>query len=119
MKLQKDDHILALNLPSNSGSSKQPEAAQPPVPPQPLSEIEMLNHPTYIRQSASLIRQALEEGCDVLQLPNGDIVTTMVKTVVTQYIWKDGKLVEVKAKPAKRAKKKQFPKWQDRILVAA
>ncbi|HEU5047977.1 MAG TPA: DUF2671 domain-containing protein [Rickettsiales bacterium] len=118
MKPHKEDHILALNLSANSGSGKQPEHVKTPVPSKMMSEIEMLNHPAYIRQSAQLIKQALDEGCDVLQLPNGDIVTTMTKTVVTQYIWKDGRLVEVKAKP-KRARKKQLPKWQDRILVAA
>ncbi len=44
----------------------------------------------YLRQSSALINDALQKGFDVLQLPNGDIVTTGTKTIVYQYQW-DGK----------------------------
>ena len=39
----------------------------------------MMNDPNYLRQSSSLINEALQKGFDVLQLANGDIVTTGTK----------------------------------------
>lgn len=58
----------------------------------------------YLRQSSSLIQDALQKGFDVLQLANGDIVTTGTKTVVYQYKWDDekGKLVRSKQPDANR-----------------
>lgn len=52
----------------------------------------------YLRQSSSLINDALQKGFDVLQLANGDIVTTGTKVVVYQYSWDEtkGKLVRTK-----------------------
>lgn len=55
--------------------------------------------PRYLRQSSSLIQEALQKGFDVLQLANGDIVTTGTKTVVYQYSWDTGKGKLVKSKP--------------------
>jgi Protein of unknown function (DUF2671) len=57
----------------------------------------------YLRQSSSLINDALQKGFDVLQLADGDIVMTGVKTVVYQYTWDEtkGKLVRVKAASSK------------------
>ncbi len=54
----------------------------------------------YLRQSSSLIQDALQKGFDVLQLANGDIVTTGTKTVVYQYTWDNekGKLTKAKGK---------------------
>lgn len=65
--------------------------------------------PRYLRQSSSLIQDALQKGFDVLQLANGDIVMTGTKTVVYQYIWDEdaGKLV--KAKSERKAKKLSAP----------
>lgn len=58
----------------------------------------MMLDPRYLRQSSSLIQDALQKGFDVLQLSNGDIVTTGTKTVVYQYSWDEnkGKLVKKK-----------------------
>ena len=53
----------------------------------------------YLRQSSSLIQDALQKGFDVLQLANGDIVTTGTKTVVYQYTWEKEKGKLVKTKP--------------------
>jgi hypothetical protein len=66
---------------------------------------DMMSDPRYLRQSSSLINEALQKGFDVLQLANGDIVTTGTKTVVYQYTWdlEKGKLV--KAKSESSAKK--------------
>lgn len=49
----------------------------------------------YIRESCALIAKALKNGCDIIQMPNGEIVITELKAVTIQYIWDDekGKLV--------------------------
>jgi Protein of unknown function (DUF2671) len=61
----------------------------------------------YLRQSSSLIQDALQKGFDVLQLANGDIVTTGTKTVVYQYAWDNDKGKLVKTKP--KAERKVAP----------
>lgn len=48
---------------------------------------ELMANPEYLRHSSSIINEALKEGFDVLQLPNGDIVTTGTKTIVNTYVW--------------------------------
>lgn len=65
----------------------------------------MMLDPRYLRQSSSLIQDALQKGFDVLQLANGDIVTTGTKTVVYQYTWDETKGKLTKAKPEKKARK--------------
>ena len=67
------------------------------------SELKVMTDARYLRQSASLIGEALQKGFDVLQLANGDIVTTGTKTVVYTYTWDEekGKLVRVKGKARK------------------
>lgn len=59
---------------------------------------DMMLDPRYLRQSSALINEALQKGFDVLQLADGDIVTTGTKTVVYQYKWdpEKGKLVKTK-----------------------
>ena len=72
---------------------------------------DLMANPEYLRHSSSVINEALKEGFDVLQLPNGDIVTTGTKTIVNTFTWdaSKGKLTKAKAgsdKPrAKRASK--------------
>lgn len=65
---------------------------------------DLMTNPHYLRQSHILVTDALKKGYDVLQLENGDIVTTGTKTIVTQYTWSqdDGKLVRVKAAAKKK-----------------
>lgn len=65
----------------------------------------MMLDPRYLRQSSSLIQDALQKGFDVLQLANGDIVTTGTKTVVHQYTWDESKGKLMKAKPDKKARR--------------
>ena len=67
----------------------------------------MLN-PEYLRHSSTVISEALQQGFDVLQLDNGDIVTTGTKIVVTQYRWdaKKGKMRKLTAKERKEEEKK-------------
>lgn len=65
----------------------------------------------YLRQSSALINEALQKGFDVLQLANGDIVTTGTKTIVNTYAWDLGKGKLVKSKAAeKRARKSKDEK---------
>jgi len=72
-------------------TSKKNADAEPEV-------MNMMLDARYLRQSSSLIQDALQKGFDVLQLANGDIVTTGTKTVVYQYAWdiEKGKLVKTK-----------------------
>lgn len=67
--------------------------------------VNVMSDARYLRQSSSLVQEALQKGFDVLQLANGDIVTTGTKTVVSQYIWDDakGKLVKSKSGKPKRS----------------
>ncbi len=58
-----------------------------------------MSSPSYLRQSSALINEALKTGFDVLQLANGDIVTTGTKTIVNKYIWDPVKGKLIKSKP--------------------
>ncbi len=70
---------------------------------------DMMTDPRYLRQSSSLINEALQKGFDVLQLANGDIVTTGTKTVVYQYTWDAEKGKLVRAKSESSLKKSRRP----------
>jgi hypothetical protein len=50
-------------------------------------EQELLTNPEYIKQSHSIITSFLKEGCDAVQMPNGDIIIREQKTVATRYGW--------------------------------
>ncbi len=67
------------------------------------NELAVMSDARYLRQSAALISDALQKGFDVLQMANGDVITTGTKTVVYTYTWDDdkGKLVRAKAKSKK------------------
>ena len=72
---------------------------------------ELMTDADYLRQSSALINEALQKGFDVLQLANGDIVTTGTKTIVNTYSWDQQKNKLIKAKAAEnkaRAKKDEF-----------
>jgi hypothetical protein len=45
----------------------------------------------YICGSTSLIVESLQKGLDVAQLPSGEVITTEIKTVNTQYRWDSNK----------------------------
>lgn len=74
--------------------------------PSDVALTDMMSDPRYLRQSSALINEALQKGFDVLQLANGDIVMTGVKTVVYQYGWdgEKGKLIRTKATSKKGRK---------------
>ncbi|MCB2081329.1 MAG: DUF2671 domain-containing protein [Hyphomicrobiales bacterium] len=72
------------------------------------SGIELMQDAEYLRKSSSIITDALQKGFDVLQLENGDIITTGTKTVVYQYRWdtKNQKMVKMTAKERRDAEKR-------------
>lgn len=76
------------------------------------ADMNVMTDATYLRQSSALINDALQKGFDVLQLADGDIVMTGVKTVVYQYTWDEDKkkLVRTKAKTAKKRTALAAPK---------
>ena len=80
--------------------------AKDPYEPEPAIT-NMMMDARYLRQSSSLIQDALQKGFDVLQLANGDIVTTGTKTIVYQYSWDEdrGKLMRIKPDSSKKAKR--------------
>jgi hypothetical protein len=75
----------------------------------------MMLDPRYLRQSSALIQDALQKGFDVLQLANGDIVTTGTKTVVYQYAWDEekGKLVKTKPEAGRKARRASVNEEED------
>ncbi len=78
------------------------------MPNEPESAItDMMMDPRYLRQSSTLIQDALQKGFDVLQLANGDIVTTGTKTIIYQYTWDEEKGKLVRAKTEKKAKRSE------------
>ncbi len=75
-------------------------------------ESDVMTDANYLRQSSTLINDALQKGFDVLQLADGDIVMTGVKTVVYQYTWDESKkkLVRTKSKTVKKRTALSAPK---------
>lgn len=59
----------------------------------------------YICKSGALITDALKRGSDVMQLPNGDILITELKTITWHYTWDSEKGVLTRAQ-AGRARRK-------------
>ncbi len=107
-KLQEDERIMAYNqklLSKFNLNSKMLEGGEE------SSEADMMSDPSYLRQSSALINDALQKGFDILQLANGDIVMTGVKTVVYQYSWDEskGKLVRSKFKSSKKRTTNAMP----------
>jgi hypothetical protein len=51
------------------------------------NEKDVLTDMRYIRKSGALITDALQKGCDVMQMPNGDVVVTETRTISVVYSW--------------------------------
>lgn len=70
---------------------------------------DLMANPEYLRHSSTIINDALKEGFDVLQLPNGDIVTTGTKIITNTYRWDaaKGKLSRARSTPEKSSRAKQ------------
>lgn len=58
-------------------------------------EVNIMTDMRYISKSCALITESLQKGCDVMQMPNGDIIVSELKTVTFNYTWdmKKGKLM--------------------------
>ncbi len=67
---------------------------------------DLMANPEYLRHSSSIINDALKDGFDVLQLPNGDIVTTGTKIITNTYGWDAAKSKLVKARAANEKPRK-------------
>lgn len=65
-----------------------------PIATEGLQSGDLMLDARYIKSSSQLIADALSKGFDVLQMSNGEIVTTGTKTVVYKYTWDEvsGKL---------------------------
>jgi hypothetical protein len=57
---------------------------------------DIVEDPAYICKSCALITEALQRGGDVMQLPNGDVIITELKTVTFHYNWNAAKEKMVK-----------------------
>lgn len=83
-------------------------------------EKDLMSDVRYVCKSCSLITESLQKGCDVMQMPNGDIIVTELKTVVFQYTWDDkkGKLVRNQAnnKTRKRKTKELSKEYEEESL---
>lgn len=71
------------------------------------AEGDPMHNPEYLRKSSKLISESLQGGLDVLQLQNGDIVTTGTKIIVTKYRWDEAeqKMVKISAKEEAKLEK--------------
>jgi hypothetical protein len=61
----------------------------------------------YIRKSTNLVNEALNKGADIMQLANGDILITEVKTVTYKYIWNKAENKFERATSGSKAKKRK------------
>lgn len=52
---------------------------------------DILTNLEYICKSTKLITEALRNGCDIAQLPNGDVMITETKVVHMYYTWDKSK----------------------------
>lgn len=79
---------------------------------------DLMANPEYLRHSSSIINEALKDGFDVLQLPNGDIVTTGTRIITNTYVWDQSKAKLMKArapsdKPRARKAKTKITEDED------
>ncbi len=74
---------------------------------------ELMANPEYLRYSSSIINDALKDGFDVLQLPNGDIVTTGTKIITNTYVWDASKNALTKARASTGSKRTRKEKSSD------
>ena len=48
---------------------------------------DLLTDVSYLCKATPLIVNSLQRGCDVAQLPNGDVLVTEVKVINNQFSW--------------------------------
>lgn len=59
---------------------------------------DILFNKRYLKKSWTLMSELLKRGCDVIQMPNGDIIASQATRVVLRYRWDKeiGRLVRAK-----------------------
>ncbi len=68
-------------------------------------EQDLMSDVKYICKSCSLITESLQKGCDVMQMPNGDIIITELKAVTFHYTWDAKKSALVRNQSGNKLKK--------------
>lgn len=76
---------------------------------------DLMANPEYLRHSSAIINEALKDGFDVLQLPNGDIVTTGTKIITNTYAWDKGRGKLVKARTPSEKPRTRKAKMLDEV----
>lgn len=91
-----------------------------PIPADTLQPGDVMLDSRYIKSSSQLIADALQKGFDVLQISNGDIVTTGTKTVVYKYSWDDtaGKLKRTSVTAKKEKTNGELDKEEEVVIEA-
>jgi hypothetical protein len=56
---------------------------------QDVEEKDLMTEMKYVSASCGLVTESLQRGCDVLHMPNGDIITTELKPTIFYYRWDD------------------------------
>ncbi len=76
---------------------------------------EMMMDPRYLRQSSSLVNQALQKGFDVLQMEDGEIVMTGTKTIIYRYQWdaEKGKLMKKAIESKEEDERLELPEVEE------
>ncbi|MCT4635765.1 MAG: DUF2671 domain-containing protein [Rickettsiales bacterium] len=69
------------------------------------SEHDLMSDVKYVCKSCSLITESLQKGCDVMQMPNGDIIITELKAVTFHYTWDAKKSALVRSQSGNKIKK--------------
>lgn len=69
------------------------------------SEQDLMSDVKYVCKSCSLITESLQKGCDVMQMPNGDIIITELKAVTFHYTWDAKKSALVRSQPGNKLRK--------------
>ncbi len=68
-------------------------------------EKDLMSNVKYVCKSCSLITESLQKGCDVMQMPNGDIIITELKAVTFHYTWDDKKSALVRSQSGNKLRK--------------
>lgn len=73
-------------------------------------EQDLMSDVRYISKSCSLITESLQKGCDVMQMPNGDIIITELKAVTFHYSWDTKKGALLRSQPSNKLKRTKIRK---------
>lgn len=77
------------------------------------SEQDLMSDVKYVCKSCSLITESLQKGCDVMQMPNGDIIITELKAVTFHYTWDAKKSALVRNQSGNKIKKPRSKKIEN------